>query len=257
MAPLGAMHPLSTFLRDTFPGGKVFDLAELNREASRRGLQSGGGAALRFVAPSAMSCSYEERVFASGEVVTRADNFHDFFNALIWLAFPRSKQALNQRHADTLRAGSEGCRRGALRDAMTQFDECGVVVAGMPADLQRALRSHSWREVFVERRAELISTTRFLVFGHGSHDALRTPYPGLCGKALFLDVPCDKPLEEIDQGLARRIAIADFSPRDWQPLPLLGIPGATPDNEDPIYYDDTRQFRPARTIAAGSSLGNR
>ena len=32
----------------------------------------------------------------------------------------------------------------------------------------------------------------------------------------------------------------------WRPLPLLGIPGATAENENPAYYDDVRQFRPAR-----------
>jgi hypothetical protein len=39
-------------------------------------------------------------------------------------------------------------------------------------------------------------------------------------------------------------------PRDFQPLPLLGIPGVTPDSEDPAYYDDTWQFRPGRRGAA-------
>jgi len=29
-------------------------------------------------------------------------------------------------------------------------------------------------------------------------------------------------------------------------LPLLGIPGVTPENADPAYYDDTWQFRPGR-----------
>mgnify|MGYP000420307001 CR=1 FL=1 len=47
------------------------------------------------------------------------------------------------------------------------------------------------------------------------------------------------------------------TPRDLQPLPLLGIPGATTENETATYYADTRQFRPARTIPAGSSLGSR
>ena len=37
-------------------------------------------------------------------------------------------------------------------------------------------------------------------------------------------------------------------PRDFAPLPLLGMPGATPDNEFPAYYDDTRQFRPLRAV---------
>ena len=35
-------------------------------------------------------------------------------------------------------------------------------------------------------------------------------------------------------------------PRELQPLPLLGLPGVTRDNENPDYYADTWQFRPGR-----------
>jgi hypothetical protein len=44
--------------------------------------------------------------------------------------------------------------------------------------------------------------------------------------------------------------LAYAKPKDFHPLPLLGIPGATPDNEFSTYYDDTRQFRPLRRVAA-------
>lgn len=36
---------------------------------------------------------------------------------------------------------------------------------------------------------------------------------------------------------------------DLQPLPLLGIPGVTPDSELASYYDDRWQFRPGRQRA--------
>ncbi len=112
--------------------------------------------------------------------------------------------------------------------------------------------------MFVERRAELLASTRFVVFGHASHDALAAPFVGLCGKALFIEVdavwlalPQAEALAALDGRLAALFDSSDLSPRDWQPLPLLGIPGATADNESPDYYDDTRQFRPARTNARG------
>ena len=38
-------------------------------------------------------------------------------------------------------------------------------------------------------------------------------------------------------------------PRDFQPLPLLGIPGVVAENSDPSYYGDLRQFRPARSAS--------
>ena len=74
------------------------------------------------------------------------------------------------------------------------------------------------------------------------------------GKVHALDLDL---LRALDARLATLFAVRDFSPRDWQPLPLLGIPGATAENERADYYDDTRQFRPPRTMRAGSSPGNR
>ncbi len=234
--------------------------------ALERGLVTGGGATLRFVEPFGGADGYEEPAYREGEIATRPGNRHDLFNALIWPALPLAKAALNRRHfaalTDARRQGRS--ERGALRDALTQFDECGVVVAGFSPDLWQGLCAHRWREVFVDRRAGLLRSTRFLVFGHASHDALAAPFVGLCGKALFLEVDAawlELPEMEaravLDARLAARFDAGDFSPRDWQPLPLLGIPGATADNERPDYYDETRQFRPARTMRPGSSPGNR
>ena len=259
------LHPLSAFLRPWFATATP-DLSLLNAAARQRDLRTGGGAPLRFVVPPVAAEPYEERVFLKGEVATRADNRHDLFNALIWLVFPLTKAALNRRHVAALGKAQKqaSAARGPLRDALTQFDECGVIVAGCRPDLWAALRAHRWREVFVERRDQLQRTTRFVVFGHASHDALAKPFMGLCGKALFVeideawpDLPETTALAALDARLARWFDTRDFSPRDWQPLPLLGIPGATPANESPNYYEDRRQFRPGRTIPPGSSPGTR
>lgn len=266
MTPTGdELHPLSAFLRPWFADGAP-EISRLNGAALDRGLVTGSGAALRFVEPSGGSDGYEERAFLTGEIATRPGNRHDLFNALVWLAFPRCKAALNRRHVAALRDARQrgSTTRGPLRDALTQFDECGVVVAGSCPELWSALCAHRWRETFVTRREELLRSTRFVVFGHASHDALAAPFVGLCGKAVFLDV--DEAwlnlaeaaaLAALDVRLAMLFDSRDFSPRDWQPLPLLGIPGATADNQRSDYYDDTRQFRPARTMRPGSSPGNR
>ena len=259
------LHPLSAFLQPWFAAGTP-DISRLNEVARQRGLRTGNGAALRFVVPPEDAEGYEDRAFLCGEIATRPGNPHDMFNALIWLSFPQTKAALNRRHVAALttarRQGSPA--RGSLRDALTQFDECGVVVAGACPDLWSALCAHRWREVFVERREELLRTTRFVVFGHASHDALAAPFVGLCGKALFVDVdaawlnlPEATALATLDARLAVLFDTGNFAPHDWQPLPLLGIPGATEENQQPDYYDDTRQFRPARTMRPGSSPGNR
>lgn len=259
------LHPLSAFLEPWFAAGTT-GILRLNAEARERGLRTGNGVALSFVPPPDDAAGYEERAYLTGEVATRCGNRHDLFNALIWLAFPRSKAALNRRHMAALNEARKGGStvRGPLRDALTQFDECGVIVAGCRPDLWQALCAHRWRDVFVERRDELQRSTRLMVFGHASHDALAAPYVGLCGKALFVEVDAawlnlaaTEALAGLDVRLAALFDSRNFSPRDWQPLPLLGIPGATADNERPEYYEDTRQFRPARTMRPGSSPGNR
>ena len=82
--------PLSGLLRAT--GDRLPSLVQLNGliEAHAAGLTSGQGASVRFVPPGRKDLPYEHAVFASGEVATRSDNWHDYFNALVWAAFPRA-----------------------------------------------------------------------------------------------------------------------------------------------------------------------
>ena len=47
--------------------------------------------------------------------------------------------------------GGGAAGRGANRDAMTHFDECGIVVAGHRPELFELIRQFRWRELFWER----------------------------------------------------------------------------------------------------------
>ena len=248
--------PLLVSLSD----GEPPECAMLNALAADRGIVSGSGAPLRFVVPGGSGMSYEERAYWLGEVETRPGNWHDCFNALTWLCYPLTKGALNAGHHHALqeRPTSNPGRRGALRDALTQFDECGVAVVSSDLTLWGGICAHRWKEVFWTRRETTRRSLCAFVFGHGSFDMLRTPRLGLCGKALFLHVEDDwltQPLPaqcaDVDLRMSRRFTgdvLTYARPRDFHPLPLLGIPGATPDNEFPAYYDDTRQFRPLRRV---------
>lgn len=220
------------------------------------GLATGNGRPLRFVLPGGSTLGYEERAWLRGEVEMRADNWHDACNALVWLTFPRTKAALNRKHYLTMtERRALGCKdRGRLRDSLTQFDECGLVVACADMSLWAGIRAHRWRAVFAERRAEVGESMRFFLFGHASHDALRAPFVGLTAKALCFEVdaawlaqPAAEQLAATDAWLAACIDAAgeDFG-RTLQPIPLLGIPGVTAESEEPAYYADTRQFRPKR-----------
>ena len=107
-----ALHRLSAFLAPWLKDG-IPDLAALNHAAAARGIRTGNGAPLRFIPPRDDGEGYEERAWRSGEVATRADNRHDLFNALIWLAFPRSKAMMNRRHCErSWRPVRRAMRRG-------------------------------------------------------------------------------------------------------------------------------------------------
>lgn len=236
-------------------------LTHYNERAAGLGLVAGSGAPLSFVPPDDLDLSYEKRVFERGEVVTRPDNWHDAYNAEVWLEFPLSKAALNHRHLQAMADERPG-QRGRVRDRITQFDECGVVITGLREELWQALCAHRWRTVFVDHRRELIDSVKFHYFGHATRDTLRAPFFGVCGKAMWLGGLDGGFTDQhrLDHALCRRLTSADFM-TPWQPLPLLGIPGVTAASEDPAYYDDERQFRPVRalltTMPAGSPPGNR
>ena len=86
---------------------------------------------------------YEVRVFESGCVETRPESLHDLFNALAWLAFPKTKARINAMHAE--RIAHERGRRGRLRDLLTLFDEGGAIVACADGELLSLLRLRAQR----------------------------------------------------------------------------------------------------------------
>jgi hypothetical protein len=214
------------------------------------------GQRIRFVPPQADGLVYECRIWESGEVETRPDNWHDFFNALVWLSFPKTKIAISAAHVSAMQAPGE--KRTNTRDVLTHFDECGIVVLSSQPELLELLRGFCWKALFVERRAEVISSMRFVIFGHATYEQLLKPFRGLTAKAVlyevsedWLQMSAEAQLTAVDSLLADDLTSGKYTrPRDFQPLPLLGIPGVTPESENPDYYDDTWQFRPGRRAKA-------
>ena len=256
-APLAelAQRPLFEPLRallQALPGPGPCGLAELNALLCAHAQKKSAGA-IRFIAPDHASIAYEERIVARAEVVTRPYDWHDFFNALVWMRFPQAKHRLAALHAAGMQSPARDGRRGPIRDAATQFDESGIVVAASDSGLLDLLTQRQWKALFWARREHLRRRMRFVVFGHGLYDALRAPFYRICGRAAVIVVPqacIDSPVEtlctHVDAILAER-----FAQRCWYPwpsallaLPLLGIPGVCADNEHPAYYDDSVQFRP-------------
>lgn len=81
---------------------------------------------------------YDGRITKASEVPTRERDWHDFFNALCFMTFPKAKRALHRRQFTIL---SERLEPGITRlpgartkeqDALTLFDEGGAIIAATP-----------------------------------------------------------------------------------------------------------------------------
>jgi hypothetical protein len=204
------------------------------------------GKALRFASlPGACSAAqYEQAIADSGIVPTRADNLHDFLNALVWLRFPLLKSTLNQRHCQSLaQQPGEGKQRGRLRDQLTLLDESGMLVTSGNSALLELLRGKNWVALFWDNRAEVVQHMRFVVVGHGLLEKCLAPFPGMTAKCLCLHTP-ENSLGELDKIAA--MAVQDTETLALPPLPVQGVPGWD-DNESSAYYRNTEIFRPART----------
>ena len=241
------------------PAGRFPRHDELNA-LTTASVVSGAGAPIRFVPPvppsREFSAQYEIRVFENGEVQTRPDNWHDLFNALAWLSYPRTKAVLNRRHCEEIRARHGELLRGTARDVLTLFDEGGMIVATADPELGSLLRESSWKDLFWVHRADVVRRMRFFVFGHALCEKALEPYKGVTAKALILEcgpglleAPLELQLPELDARAADYFSGegALASTRTLPPLPILGIPGWEPENEREAYYDDRVQFRPSRS----------
>ena len=235
---------------------------ELTRLAE--GVTTAGGMPVRFVeaTPSpalpqgggSKYTHYEQRIAQTGEVPTRAENWHDLFNALQWIAFPRSKARINAQHAAILDEGGEeeARRRSPPRDALTLFDEGGVIVASSAPDLLRLVSDFEWKALFWERRADVLERMRFIPFGHALHEQALAPYIGMVAKTVFVPVgglffmlSPESQREEADRMVAAHFTSPSrfASPKSMPPLPVLGVPGWHPDTAMEAFYDRADYFR--------------
>jgi len=215
------------------------------------GLKSHGGQSICFVPSTELDDeAYEFRIYTTGQVSTRANNWHDLFNALVWMRFPRIKTAMNVLHYQAFSQQSEGSR-GRLRDALTLFDECGVIVMSDHVELLTALSERRWSTAFQDLRSFWDTQPQVAITGHAMLEKYLSPYKSMTAKALLMHAgrgytDRNALLEYLDQAIATQLLSGDIltSPAWLAPLPLAGIPGWWPDvNQDQQFYDDKNVFR--------------
>lgn len=162
-----ALVPLDFSRCPTWPGLELY-----NHLAQLCGVTTVSGHRVRFVAAApkprgrrrkgqSQGLPYEHLIWQRGEVPTRPETWHDFFNMLAWCLFPRTKAAMNARQANLL-VGA----RNAEQNLLCMVDEGGVfLIEGEgPAPLGRIHFGHAIHEAIMrgERGSEGLPVRLFL-----------------------------------------------------------------------------------------------
>ncbi len=191
---------------------------------------------------------YEPKIYLAGEVQTREQNWHDFFNMLVWHQFSHTKARINAIHYQEQKQRlNKTKQRTSIENALTLFDENGVIVLCQNQHLIDLLKQHRWQELFWHHREAVVSEMRFIIFGHALFEKALNPYIGMTGKAIFLDLQLDASLVQVDSVLEQYVSenVDSIDTLHLQPLPVLGVPGWY-DNDFIEFYQNQEYFRPKR-----------
>lgn len=260
LAPIDWSRPWLDSVRPAF--GRLHLLGAsfieaFNANAAEMGIINHRGQLVRFVPQADLpeGTAYEQFIGATGCVPTR-DNLHDFFNGLVWQTFPLIKRQLNALQAAQIDAAGVGKSRGPARDAATIFDEnAALLVArddGEGRALVDALRSHRWMEALFERRGQFGKRAQVWLFGHALMEKLVAPRKAITAHARvvfaddrYFNMPYEEQRDWLDHRVCEEIAREGLSTSGFTPLPVLGVPGWWP-GQDEAFYADASVFRPKR-----------
>lgn len=205
------------------------------------------GRELRFVAQDesllADGQHYEGRIFSNGLIATRAENWHDLLNALIWREHTALKSAVNARYVGEFPAGVAR-ERSRAQMAITHFDEAGVLVHLNDSARLAAWDRHDWPTFFQTTPGLDQWDVTITVFGHALLEHLLSPHQLLVGKAMvILGGRPERAVTEATEAISRGLALSD--PQELRPLPLSGIPGWHA-GQTASFYALAPCFRPLR-----------
>ena len=256
------IRPLVARYRDYAEWPGLADL-QAGLDALPEPIRMYSGKALKIVPqddkPHSFEQHYAPRIYLSGEIQTRTENWHDFFQYLTWFIFPKSKAVINAIHIPRARArieaGGDIGRRSPMENMLSLFDEGGAVLVSSDESLLQLVRDFRWKELFWGRRDELAQSFDCVTFGHAMYEKALAPYLGMTANTILLHTAADYftwPLAErlawIDAELAALFTAGEryTQPRDLNPFPILGMPGWDAANAAEGYYDNTHYFRTGR-----------
>ncbi len=186
---------------------------------------------------------YEARI-AQGRIATRAENWHDLFNALVWMRHPDLKHALNQRQCHHM-AGIGTGERSPAQQALTQFDESGVIVQVRDPGLLDLWDRHDWRALFHANAARWRSgdIAVVAVVGHALMEQMLVPGRLLVGKCVVVLGDSSDAVVRVAESISAGAILT--LPSALRPLPLAGIPGWHA-GQGAGFYAQEDYFRPLR-----------
>lgn len=206
---------------------------------------------------------YERRILERGLIATRAANWHDLFNAMVWIEHPALKAALNLRQVRDLEfAGAS--QRTRAQCALTHFDEAGAIVLLRDAALLAAWDAHDWTRFFFDaREAWADGRVGLVVFGHALLEHALSDQLLATAKCLAVLAPPESALQPSERRLDARVSFdataaidlvaADIArgrllqdPQQLRPLPLAGVPGWDARNASSAFHREAECFRPLR-----------
>ena len=131
--------------KDGWPGLKDYQL--LLDELSQPILTQ-SGQALKIVEqdgkPGHFTEHYAPRIYLSGEIQTRTENWHDFFQFITWFMFPKTKAVINAIHIPAAQSRIDNNvdlgRRSPIENMLSLFDEGGAVILCSDESLLQLIR---------------------------------------------------------------------------------------------------------------------
>lgn len=185
------------------------------------------GFEIQFVAQESLNdkLHYEQRIFDHGIVATRSRNWHDLFNAMIWMRYPNIKLALNVRQVEDLNIA--GKQRTRSQCAMTHFDEAGAIIRLSDAIMLTAWNEHDWVTFFTHwPRVMQAGGIQLWLFGHSIYEHGLNSGIALVAKALVIDARENLSDDFVDKLLGNIILNKQclMDPQELRPIPLSGIP---------------------------------
>lgn len=157
---------------------------------------------------------YDARITLAHEVPTRERNWHDLLNMLCFATFPHSKLALHARQfarlAERVDASTAKLpnRRTPEQDALTLFDEGGVVLAVERAAAQQLTDAEPDAREAICLALCAEHQLRVVPFGHALYEHLIEGLrcPGGCTQVVVVDALwADDVLRALDRALAAKL----------------------------------------------------